>query len=139
MEGITVPANKSYDDIINLPRHQSATHAHMSNHDRAAQFAPFAALTGYGDAVTEAARLTDRRIELDEDGLEQLNERLNWLQEHLSEQPEVSILCFTADKKKAGGCYHTLHGIVKRIDEYEKLLLLQDGRKLPLKDILEIQ
>ena len=83
--------SNSYEDIINLPHYQSATRAHMSNHDRAAQFSPFAALTGYGDAVKETARLTDSRVELDEYGLDKLNERLNWIGEHISEQPEVSI------------------------------------------------
>lgn len=131
-------ANNNYDDIINLPHYQSPNRAHMTNYDRAAQFSPFAALTGYDDAVSETARLTDRKIELDEYGLDKLNERLNWIQEHISEQPEIAVTYFVADKKKAGGSYQTVSGIVKRIDEYERLLLMQDGNKLPIEDILEI-
>ena len=127
-----------YDDIINLPHYQSVTRAHMSNYDRAAQFSPFAALTGYDDAMTETARFTDRKIELDEYGLDKLNERLDWIQEHLSEQPEVSITYFVADKKKTGGSYKTLSGIVKRIDEYEHLVLMQDATRILIKDILEV-
>lgn len=130
--------SNSYEDIINLPHYQSSTRAHMSNHDRAAQFSPFAALTGYDDAVKETARLTDSKIELDEYSLDKLNERLNWIREHISEQPEVSITYFVADKRKPGGSYQTLRGIVKRIDEYEKLLIMLDGKKLPIEDILEI-
>jgi hypothetical protein len=110
----------------------------MSNHDRAAQFSSFAALTGYGDAVSETARLTDSKVELDEYGLDKLNERLSWIQKHISEQSEVSITYFMADKKKSGGSYQTARGFVKRIDEYEKLLITSDGKKLPIEDILEI-
>lgn len=130
--------SNSYEDIINLPHYQSATRAHISNHDRAAQFSPFAALTGYGDAVSETARLTDSKVELDEYGLDKLNERLSWIQKHISEQSEVSITYFVADKKKFGGSYQTIRGVVKRIDEYEKLLIMLDGKKLPIEDILEI-
>lgn len=90
----------------------------MSNYDRVAQFSPFAVLTGYDGAVTKTARLTNNKIELDEYGLDKLNERLNRIQEHLSEQPKFSITCFVVDKKKTGGSYRTLSGIVKRIDEY---------------------
>lgn len=130
--------SNSYEDIINLPHYQSSTRAHMSNHDRAAQFSSFAALTGYGDAVSETARLTDSKVELDEYGLDKLNERLSWIQKHISEQSEVSITYFMADKKKSGGSYQTARGFVKRIDEYEKLLITSDGKKLPIEDILEI-
>ena len=130
--------NSNYEEILHLPHHVSKTHPQMPMHDRAAQFAPFAALTGYGDAVSETARLTDRKIELDEYGLDKLNERLNWIGEHIHEHPEVSVTCFVADKKKAGGSYQTISGVVKRIDEYEKRLILQDGTKLPIEDILEI-
>lgn len=130
--------SNSYEDIIDLPHYQSSTRAHMSNHDRAAQFSSFAALTGYGDAVSETARLTDSKVELDEYGLDKLNERLSWIQKHISEQSEVSITYFMADKKKSGGSYQTARGFVKRIDEYEKLLITSDGKKLPIEDILEI-
>ena len=88
-----------YDDIINLPHHQSLTRPHMSAYDRAAQFSPFAALTGYEDAVAETARLTDKKAELDEYGKSDLNERLNIIQDTLDEQPKVSITDFLPDKK----------------------------------------
>ncbi len=135
---ITVSTDKNYDDIINLPHYQSSTRSHMSNHDRAAQFSPFAALTGYDEAVKETARLTDGKVELDEYGLDKLNEKLSWIGEHIAEKPEVSITYFVADKKKVGGSYQTIRGVVKRIDEYEKLVIMQDGKKLPIEDILEI-
>ena len=127
-----------YDDIINLPHHQSATRPHMSNYDRAAQFAPFAALTGYDDAVKETARLTDKKVELDEYSKDALNERLNMIQDAIDEQPEVSITYFLLDKKKSGGAYVTATDRVKKIDEYENIVLLQDGTKIPIDDIAEI-
>lgn len=110
----------------------------MSNYDRAAQFSPFAALTGYDDAVKETARLTDSKIELDEYELQELNEKLNKIQDNLREDAEVSITYFVPDKKKSGGSYKTISGIVKRIDEYEQLILMKDGTKIPIGDILEI-
>lgn len=127
-----------YDDIINLPHYQSATRPRMSNYDRAAQFAPFAALTGYDDAVKETARLTDKKVELDEYGKDALNERLNMVQDAIDEQPEVSVTYFLPDKKKSGGAYVTATDRVKKIDEYENIVLLQDGTKIPIADIAEI-
>ena len=110
----------------------------MSNYDRAAQFAPFAALTGYDDAVKETARLTDKKVELDEYSKDALNERLNMIQDAIDEQPEVSITYFLLDKKKSGGAYVTATDRVKKIDEYENIVLLQDGTKIPIDDIAEI-
>ena len=127
-----------YDDIINLPHHQSLTRPHMSAYDRAAQFSPFAALTGYDDAVAETARLTDTKVELDEYSKEALNERLNMIQESLNEQPEISITYFLPDKKKTGGAYITTSGCAKMIDEYEHIVLMRDGIKIPIDDIAEI-
>lgn len=127
-----------YDDIINEPHYQSATRPQMSNHDRASQFAPFAALTGYDDAVKETARITDTKIELEEYEIDALNERLNQIQEALDEQPEVSITYFIADKKKLGGSYTTVTGMVKKIDEFEQYVLMQNGLKIPIIDICEI-
>lgn len=127
-----------YDDIINLPHHQSATHPHMSAYDRAAQFSPFAALTGYEDAVAETARLTDKNVELDEYGKADLNERLNMIQETFGEQPEVSITYFLPDKKKSGGAYVTVTGGVKKIDEYEHIVVMLDATKIPIDDIAKI-
>lgn len=127
-----------YDDIINLPHHQSATHPHISSYDRAAQFSPFATLTGYEDAVAETARLTDKKVELDEYDKSALNERLNIIQDTLDEQPKVSITYFLPDKKKSGGEYVTVSGCVKKIDEYEHIVLMRDGSKIPVDDIIEI-
>ena len=130
--------NRRYDDIINHPHHQSATRPHMSNHDRAAQFSPFAALTGYEDAVAEAARLTDTKIELHEYAKGAINERLNAIQDTLDEQPEVSITYYLPDKKKSGGVYVTVTGCVKKVDEYEHIVVMRDGTNVPIDDISEI-
>jgi len=127
-----------YDDIINLPHHQSLTRPHMSAYDRAAQFSPFAALTGYEDAVAETARLTGKKVELDEYGKSDLNERLNIIQDTLDEQPKVSITYFLPDKKKSGGEYVTVSGCVKKIDEYEHIVVMLDATKIPIDDIAEI-
>ena len=127
-----------YNDIIDLPHHQSATRPHMTLHGRAAQFSPFAALTGYDDAVKETARLTDNKEELDEYRKEELNERLSMIYDTLDEQPEASVTYFLPDKKKSGGAYVTVTGSVKKIDEYEHLVIMRDGTKIPIDDIYEI-
>lgn len=130
--------NEKYKEIIHLPHKQSTTRPHMPIADRAAQFAPFAALVGYEDAVKETARLTDSRRELSDGALEQLNAKLSYIQEHLDDQPEVSITYFQADSKKSGGAYLTYVGIVKRIDDYGHIVLMQDGREIFIDDITEI-
>lgn len=126
-----------YDDIINLPHHQSLTRPHMTNHDRAAQFSPFAALIGYGDAVKETARLTDERPELNEDAKASLDETLRFLRESPGGQ-QVSILYFKPDRKKVGGAHLSASGIVKKIDSYERIIALEDGTVIPVDDILDI-
>ena len=131
-------SNHRYDSIKKLPHHQSATRPHMSFNDRAAQFSPFAALTGYEDAVAEAARLTDTKIELDEYAKGAINERLNAIQDTLDEQPEVSITYYLPDKKKSGGVYVTVTGRVKKVDEYERFIVMRDGVKVAIDDIAEI-
>ena len=131
-------SNHRYDSIKKLPHHQSATRPHMSLNDRAAQFSPFAALTGYEDAVAEAARLTDTKIELDEYAKGAINERLNAIQDTLDEQPEVSITYYLPDKKKSGGVYVTVTGCVKKVDEYEHIVVMRDGTNVPIDDISEI-
>lgn len=128
----------SYDDIINLPHHVSASRPRMSALDRAAQFSPFAALTGYDDAVKETARLTDERVELDESSKAALNERLLMIQGQLDDQPQVSIIYFQPDDKKAGGTYITATGCVKKIDEYERTAVMKDGTKISIDDIIKI-
>lgn len=128
-----------YDDIIHLPRPVSQRHAPMTVQDRAAQFAPFAALTGYEDVIEESGRLTDRRIDLDEGELARLNEVLVQVKELLPEQPQVRLLCFQADSRKAGGAYRTVTGRVKKLDEYEKSLILENGSIIPLEQIFHIE
>lgn len=130
--------NEKYKEIIHLPHKQSSTRPHMAVADRAAQFAPFAALVGYDDAVKETARLTESRRELSDGALEQFNAKLNYIQEHLNEQPEVTITYFQPDSRKSGGAYLTCTGIVRRIDDYEHTVLMQDGREIFIDDITEI-
>ncbi len=128
-----------YDDILHLPHPTSKRHPRMPIADRAAQFSPFAALTGHGAAIEETARVTDRRIELDEDAKEQLDQTLQLLLERIDEQPEITVTWFSPDKKKAGGQYHTATGKLKRIDSREGRLILTDGNQIPLEDLLEIR
>lgn len=127
-----------YDDIINLPRHTSSSRPCMSAHDRAAQFSPFAALTGYDSAITETARLTDTRVELDEYSKTDLNEKLCIIHDQIDQQLEVSITHFQSDKMKSGGAYITATGCVKKIDEYERTVVMQDATRIPIDDIFEI-
>lgn len=128
-----------YDDIINLPHHVSATRLHMPVLDRAAQFSPFAALTGYEAAVKETARLTDEQVELDEDSKAALEMKLQILSDELSNHPEVEITYFQSDAKKGGGAYINSIGTIKKIDEYERVLLMMDGTKIPIEAIIEIE
>jgi hypothetical protein len=127
-----------YDDILHLPHHVSEKHPPMSRLDRAAQFSPFAALTGYEAAVEETARLTDRRIELDEGEKEAIDQRLTLVQERLPVPTEVTIIYFIPDKKKAGGAYVSVSGTVKKIDDYVRAVVLSDGTNIPIDDILHI-
>lgn len=127
-----------YDDIIDLPHHVSGTRPRMSAHDRAAQFSPFAALTGFGAAITETARRTEEKIELDEQKKAELDERLRFLQGRIGSRPEADITYFRPDARKSGGAYVTVRERVKRIDLYRRQLLLEDGRAVALDDILRI-
>ena len=128
-----------YDDIINLPHHQSKNHLHMSLHDRAAQFAPFAALTGYDDAVKEARRLTDSKPELDENQLEELDQKLADLMTRIEERPEVTITYFEPDDKKEGGAYVTCVGKIKKIDSYMRQLIFEDGKEINFDNVIDIE
>ena len=130
---------REYDDIIHLPHHVSSKRPQMPMSDRAAQFSPFAALTGYDDAIQETGRLTEQKIELDEEALQELNERFNILQEHLCEQPEVRFTYFKPDAQKEGGAYLTISGAVRKIKLYEREILLQDGTIIPVDDILKME
>ena len=129
----------NYSDIIDLPHHVSVTRPQMSMMDRAAQFSPFAALTGYDAAIKETARLTDQKIELDDYEKEEINDKIQLIAEHIREDFEVVITYFQPDGKKAGGAYVDALGVVKKIDEYERMIVFQEGRKVPIDDILEIK
>ena len=129
---------RRYDDLLSLPHHVSVVHPHMSLYDRAAQFAPFKALTGYEDDVEETARLTDARVELDEERIEQLDVRLQLLEEHLADSPTVSITYFQPDARKDGGSYETAIGVVKKIDAVRRVIALRDGREIAIGNVYGI-
>ena len=131
--------NDHYNDIIDLPHHVSATRPRMSMIDRAAQFSPFAALTGYDAAIKETGRLTDRRIELTDDSRAPLDRKQQLLLDNLTDQPEVSVTYFVPDERKSGGAYVTATGRVKKVDDYQRLLILTDGTKIPLDEILDME
>ena len=132
-------SNHQYDDIIDLPHHVSATRLGMSMSDRAAQFSPFAALTGYDAAIKETGRLTDRRIKLTEDSRAALDRKQQLLVDSLADYPEVSVTYFVPDERKSGGAYITVTGRVKKVDDYQRFLILNDGTKIPLDEILDIE
>ena len=129
-----------YEDIINLPHHISKKHPQMTMESRAAQFAPFAALVGYEDAVEETARLTTKRIELNEEEKNILDMKLQMLKEqmHVQIYPEISIMYFVPDLKKDGGKYIKISGTIKKIDEYKQLLILDDKTEIPISEIISI-
>ena len=128
----------NYDDIINLPHHISKKHRPMPREARAAQFAPFAALTGYESDVNEAARYTGKRRELGEYETERLNRRINEIRDGIHGNTEVIITYFKPDEKKAGGEYLNIGGRVRKIDDYGRTLTLTSGTSIPLDDISEI-
>lgn len=125
-----------YDDIINLSHHVSSRHPQMPMMNRAAQFSPFAALTGYDDAVRETARLTDEKIELDEYEKEELDRKIQWIGSHLDEHIPVSITYFQPDDKKVGGAYEEIVDTIRKINVYEHEILLTKGTKIPIMNIL---
>lgn len=131
--------NGAYDDIIDLPHHVSTSRPQMSRLDRAAQFAPFAALTGYGAAIKETARLTDKRAELGEYELMELNAGIHMLMERIGEHPQVEITYFKPDERKDGGAYLTVNSRAKRLNEYERFILLENGTEIPFNDIYKIE
>lgn len=129
---------KNYDDIINLPHHVSKKHPQMSIMSRSAQFAPFAALTGYDEAVKETARLTDKRLEID-DGLKNiLNNKLQYILENKALQPEITFTYFVYDSKKSGGKYIEKTAVVKKVDLNEKYIMLKDKTKISIDEIINI-
>ena len=128
-----------YDDIINLPHPTSKRHPRMPIRDRAAIFSPFAALSGHGAAIAETARLTEQKIELDEDTKAVLDLKQQILADKIDEWPEVSVVWFRPDEKKDGGQYITTTGYLKKIDNIERVLRLADGTTIPLDNVLELR
>ena len=128
-----------YDDIINLPHHVSKKHPQMSLHDRAAQFSPFAALTGHKAAINETARLTDEKQILSEDVIAKLYEQLNLIKENIGTNQTVTITYFVPDDKKSGGAYISHTGVVKKIDEYNHTVILTDKKVITIEQISEMQ
>ena len=128
-----------YEDIIHLPRPVSKKRSPMSNFDRAAQFSPFAALTGYDAVIAETGRLTDQCIELDEGGKALLDEKLQVLREHLEEQPEVKLTVFCPDSRKTGGAYEEITGRVKKIDPGTRCIVLTCGEVVSIDRIYGIE
>ena len=126
-----------YEDIINLPHHVSTTRPQMSMMDRAAQFSPFAALTGYDAAIKETGRLTDEKIVMDEEALNILNMKFQILARSLDDEPEVTFTYFKPDERKAGGAYLTVSGVVKKIDDFERMIVMRNGTKIPMDDVLD--
>jgi hypothetical protein len=128
-----------YDDIINLPHYVSRKRAHMSLHDRAAQFAPFAALTGHQESIQETARLTDDKIELDNGQIEKINELLYEISNNISQRRKVAVTYFKSDELKNGGSYLTDIGIVKKINSNEKYVIMESGMKIFMDNIVELE
>lgn len=131
--------SKKYDDIINLPRPISKTRTPMALIDRAAQFSPFAALTGHDAAVKETARLTEKRVELDESVKSYLSDRLQFIAERINEQHEISITYFQPDIKKKGGAYLTVNGVIKKIDDFERLIVMTNGKQIPIDEVFDVE
>lgn len=129
---------KDYSDIINLPHHVSKIHPRMKISDRAAQFSPFAALTGHSEAVKETARLVDQKLELDENQTTIINNQLNNIKEHINEYPEVTIVYFQQDSKKTGGVYIKVTDKIIKVDDYKNLIILETGIKILFEDIYSI-
>ena len=127
-----------YDDIINLPHHVSKNHRQMPMWNRAAQFAPFAALTGYDAVINETARLTDQQVELEDYDNERLNRKYAELIENISEHPVITVSYFKPDKRKGGGAYVSKTGHIKKVDTYEQQMIMEDGTSIPLAAIVDI-
>lgn len=128
-----------YADMITMPHHRSSTRAAMARLDRAAQFAPFAALSGYEDEIAETGRLTDTAAELMEGQAEQIDRGLRYIQDRLCQQPEITVTYFVPDERKSGGAYHTVTGRVRKMKEQERQLLLCDDTVIPFHAILQLE
>lgn len=130
--------DKKYEAIIDLPHHISPTRPRMSLSQRAAQFAPFAALTGYDAVLAETARQTAAEVLLEDSEVAQINRRLCWVKENLGKMPKVEIRMFCPDGRKSGGSYRTLSGKVVKIDEYSQKLRLESGEWVEFKRIIQL-
>ena len=130
--------DRQYDDIINLPHHVSQKHPQMSLYARSAQFAPFAALTGYEDAIKQTSRETSEKIDIDDELKSILDSKLQIIMEQIKNKPEISITYFIPDLKKNGGSYITVTGIVKKIDLYNQHIYLTNDTEIPINDIINI-
>ena len=131
--------SNGYDDIINLPHHTSDKYPRMARIDRAAQFAPFAALTGYGDAVRETARFTERETELSENELEELDLKMGYIRAHAEEKPVAKITYFKPDARKSGGAYLTAVGTVDKIDDFGRTVVMSCGAVIPFESVRGIE
>lgn len=129
---------KCYDDIINLPHYVSKKQPQMSREARAAQFAPFAALTGYGDAVEETARIVGKKIDVDEEMKAIINDKLNIINSHITDKPEVNLTYYVPDKKKDGGSYISITGNVRQIDVVNGVIILSNKKKINLSDLIGV-
>lgn len=127
-----------YDDIINMPHHVSTKHPRLSMEQRAAQFAPFAALSGFEDAIDETSRITEDRIELNEEEKLKIDNILQKLKNEISKRPKATITYFVPDIRKSGGEYLTKIGNLKRIDEFRQLIIFEDKTEIPIKEVVEI-
>lgn len=127
-----------YDSIINLPHHKSKNHPPMTIYQRSAQFAPFSALTGYKESILEESRLTDEKIIISDELKEMINDKLNYIKENISNKPKIKIRYFIKDKTKQGGRYEEIETIVKKIDVYNKKLILSNDTKINFNDIVSI-
>ena len=130
---------EKYGDIINLPHHVSTKHPKMSLDERSAQFAPFAALTGYEDAIEETARLTDERIDMDEEARQALDTKLQIICKQIESKPEIAVTYFIPDKKKEGGEYVTIRGRLKRVDKVRQVLVMDNSKEVDMSNILDIE
>ena len=131
--------NHKYDDIINLPHHTSNKYPRMSMQDRAAQFSPFAALTGHAELIDETARLTDKKIELTDDEKIRIDEKLQIIRLFVGREESFSFTYFVADTQKCGGAYISYDGSIKKIDEIKKIIYLVDGASINIEDILDVK
>ncbi|MBR3162777.1 MAG: hypothetical protein IKF17_01575 [Clostridia bacterium] len=127
-----------YTDIINMPHHISRKHPQMSLYARSAQFAPFAALTGYGEAVEETERVTDNKREIDEELKTELDRKIQWIKGQIKNKPKVTFTYFIPDRKKDGGSYQTITGVVEKIDEYNEKIILDNEKEIYIDEVIDI-